>query len=281
MNIELTALPVRTTKQWYFMPSWHQAMYNAAAQRVHWALRREQGNDDEFQKRADALEDADRIARRLLLVATQAVIELGSGRRARRRIGSAAETRAIHTFLVETVEGSAAVLLGGIRVELGIEYEPVVSDLFPLPRPSLVEQLVEEEYLAKRSLRPGYLAAYAAAPPEAGGRVEYNLACFYSTVGWKQRRNKGASATALDLAARHLRRASARLNAQDRRALTEWIDRDPSLLGLRELARDKYEAVVEPMRRARPPAARVAKPKPMGWWRRALRRLGVLDGAKA
>ena len=272
MTVELRRLQVGQLEPWFFSAAWHQAMYIAAAHRQHWATRPGVDDDRMDTERHEKLLEADAICRRLLLVAVSTLEATHAGTsEVKAFLPAKADQIALLKFLDDIVEASAAVLLAGIRLELDMSFEPAgEKKLFPLPRRQLVHELVEEEALNRRSVSPGWLVSYADASSNAG-RVEYNLACFYSSLAWKKRRDLDEQALnkLLSDSASHLRFALDRLDYAELQVLVPWINDDPSLRGLRELDSELFESVTRPLSRVSAPRQKVKESKP--WWRRLLR----------
>jgi hypothetical protein len=214
LTTELQPLAARTPQRWFYIASWHQGMYNAAAHRAHWAI----ANPHDAQ-RDERLRAADRYARRLLLVTASALNELHIGGKRKPTFLSKGERDAIEDFLRQIVEGSAAVLLGGIRLEFGEPYRPPQAINYPDDRRDLITKLTQEEHVGRNVIDPGWLARYGDASSTAA-RTDYNLACFGPLPGGRtrlgkthgtRRLSKGSIAQAASL--RWRRRGSMRASA--------------------------------------------------------------------
>jgi hypothetical protein len=236
---------------------------------VHWATRERARDHNSPEELGRALLDAYVICRRLLLVAAETLDALSTRPSLlKKEIRTNAERRAFEDFLDDTVEASAAVLLAGIRLELGERFErpPAGRVFYPLPRRALIDALVQEEELGDSTLDMGWLVSYADASSNAG-RVEYNLACFYASVAWRERHElpPGVRDELLDQSAHHLRLAFSGSSYRDLQVLGPWVEKDPSLRGLRELAPNSFREATSALNRVSTPEK---EPKTPSLWRR-------------
>jgi hypothetical protein len=252
MAVELRALRPGRLEPWFFSAGWYQGMYLGAAHRSHWATR-EPGPTMWPEANRQALLEAETISRHLLIVAlTTLLAPQDQSAHLCKTVPAHVDLVALLAFLDDIVEASAAVLLAGIRVELGNAFEPATSTQSPSRR-ALVRLLTAEPSEGTQ-VSPNLLVAYADASSDQG-RVMYNLACFYSALAWKYRntyRKKRRERT-LEQAAQYLASALATLPVADLQILVRWVGKDPSLRGLRELAADRFAAATRTLSRYRVP----------------------------
>lgn len=216
---------------------WYQVTYNLAAQKAHFAL--EPGKDErlpEFLRRLSLFRDRaeEGRRRRLLLEAHdhaqnllhQAAISILTDDRAaeqprgRRRPERLDEK--LRTFLEETVEPTAAVLLAGLTKTAGLGFRE---------RQAITTRQDLVDALRTGTPAPDALVAYVTQRQELPFRVRYNLACYYADesagIAWDNFRVALTSAPRLEAT-----------------VLADWAQRDPSLEPLRSARREDFDRFV-------------------------------------
>jgi len=174
------------------------------------------------------------------------------------------EGRLLRSFLDDSVEPSAAVLLAGALLETGTPYRFTNRRT---PTREELQRMLEDP----TALEPAELLAYAvdaAAKRDAAAharfkwrprrvvytaRPHYSFACFFSRVAALDRE---AQEPSLERSVAELGRFFAKEPRHDYRAtLAAWARRDPSLKKVRRdpLTRDRFAELIESNSRARPP----------------------------
>ena len=229
-------------------PVWYQLMYNLAAHQAHLAMAFHlRSRVPIIQRGAPSfVGDARETASVLVVAAGDTLSELADITRKRRFWERAQPDRLLqlNDFLEASMEPAAAILLAGLTSTADSAWSDPYgheSNQGPWTRQEVGAAL--RIFIGDGEIESGLsrgLFHFAVERPRLTYRVNYNVACYLSTTLTK-RDDGEVAAAALDA----LNSALAAAPNSDRRNLTTWARKDPSLEALRVRRKDDFDELID------------------------------------